>query len=255
MISLPQPTYLSRQLLQVTVNQAYFTVPQSGGAPVPWFLKIANPAPATNPGLPSVTAAFYSVDPTQPSISGVVNAASYQPASVWSGKGTDPVVAGGGSLSAVSPREIISIFGQNLGPATASTAQPVPVACPESPTAARTVSTYLTTWGTITVSFNYIDGRGNPQSRLAPLLMTSMNQINAIVPKEVAEVLTLPTQQVLISVANGPVFTLVPFAVSVVPENPGMFTFGGLGQQRWLGHQLLIPPATVTSGRPDHQER
>ncbi len=96
-IALPQPTYLSRQLLQVTVNQAYFTVPQSGGLPVDWFLKIANPAPATNPGLPSVTAPFVSLDPTQPSISGVVNAASYQQASVWAGGGPDPVVSAGGS--------------------------------------------------------------------------------------------------------------------------------------------------------------
>ena len=229
-ISLPQPTYLSRQLLQVTVNQAYFTVPQSGGAAVAWFLKIANPPPATNPGLASVTASFYSVDPTQPSISGVVNAASYQPASVWSGKGIDPIVAGGGSLAAVSPREIISIFGQNLGPSTASTAQPSPIACPGAIDGSTNCLTYLTTWGLITVSFNYIDGRGNSQSRLAPLLMTSMNQINAIVPKEVSEVLSLTTQQVTISVTNGSSATLVPFTVTVVPENPGMFTFGGLGQ-------------------------
>ena len=124
-IALPQPTYLSRQLLQVTVNQAYFTVPQSGGLPVDWFLKIANPAPATNPGLPAVTAPFVSLDPTQPSISGVVNAASYQQASVWAGGGPDPVVSAGGSPAAVAPREIISIFGQNLGPSTASTAQPL----------------------------------------------------------------------------------------------------------------------------------
>ncbi len=229
-ISLPQPTYLSRQALQVTVNQAYFTVPQSGGAAVPWFLKIANPAPSTNPGMSSVTASFVSVDPTQPSISGVVNAASYQQASLWAGTGTDPVVAAGGSPAAVAPREIISIFGQNLGPASASTAQPAAAACPGVADGSTDCLTYATTWGGIKVTFNYKDSRGVSQSRAAPILMTSMNQINAIVPKEVAEVLSLSTRQVSMLVANGALVTQTPFAVTVVGENPGMFTFGGLGQ-------------------------
>ncbi len=229
-IALPQPIYLSRQALQVTVNQAYFTVPQSGGAPVPWFLKIANPAPSTNPGLSSVTAGFVSVDPTQPSISGVVNAASYQQSSVWAGKGTDPVVSAGGSPAAVAPREIISIFGQNLGPATASTAQPAAVACPGSIDGSTDCLSYATTWGNISVSFNYADANGALQTRLAPILMTSMNQVNAIVPKEVAEVLSLSSRQVSISVTNGSAVTQTPFWVTVIPESPGMFTFGGLGQ-------------------------
>ena len=229
-IALPQPTYLSRQVLQVTVNQAYFTVPQSGGAAVPWYLKIANPAPATNPGMASVTAGFVSVDPTQPSISGVVNAASYQQSSVWAGKGSDPVVAGGGSPAAVAPREIITIFGQNLGPASASTAQPSAVTCPGVSDGSADCLTYGTVWGNISVSFNYADAKGASQSRLAPILMTSMNQINAIVPKEVMEVLSLSSQQVSISVSNGALSTQTPFWVTVVPESPGMFTFGGLGQ-------------------------
>ncbi len=229
-ISLPQPAYLSRQLLQVTVNQAYFTVPQSGGLPVEWFLKIANPAPATNPSLPAVTAPFVSLDPTQPSISGVVNAASYQQASVWAGGGTDPIVSAGGSPAAVSPREIISIFGQNLGPSTASTAQPLSSSCPGVTDGTTNCLTYATTWGDITVIFSYTDANGNTVSRAAPILMTSMNQINAIVPKEVAELLSLPSQQASISVINGGSTTAIPFAVTVVAENPGMFTFGGLGQ-------------------------
>ncbi|SPE39424.1 exported hypothetical protein [Candidatus Sulfopaludibacter sp. SbA3] len=228
-ISLPQPTYLSRQVLQVTINPAYFTVPQSGGVPVNWFLKIANPAPATNPGLPPVTVGFSSVDPTQPNISGVVNAASYQQASVWSGTGQDPLLAHG--TVAVAPREIVSIFGQNLGPAAASTAQPLPVACPGVVDGSTNCLTYGTTWGdNITVTFSYQNAGGQWQTRLAPILMTSMNQINAIVPKEVAEVLPLASQQVQVNVTNGTAATQVPFLATVIAENPGMFTFGGLGQ-------------------------
>ena len=163
----------------------------------------------------------------------MVNAASYQQASVWSGLGADPVIAGiagGGSPAAVAPREIISIFGQNLGPSTASTAQPAASTCPGVTDGTTDCLTYATTWGYITVTFNYTDAKGVAQSRAAPLLMTSMNQINAIVPKEVAEVLSLPTQQVSITVFNASASTLNPFWATVVAENPGMFTFGGLGQ-------------------------
>ncbi len=226
---LPQPTYLSRQVLQVTVNPAYFTEATIGW----WFLKVGNPVAATNPALPTTCFGFTVVDPTQPTISGVVNAASYQPASVFAGvlPGTDPLAAVGVSTSAVSPREIVSIFGQNLGPSTPSTAQPQPVACPGSSDGSTNCSAYPSTGGPITVTFTYTDPQLGAQMLNAPILMTSLNQVNAIVPKELGAYLG---QQVTVSVSNSlgttPVSTLVPFAVTVLQENPGIFTFGGLGQ-------------------------
>jgi uncharacterized protein (TIGR03437 family) len=60
--------------------------------------------------------------------------------------------------------------------------------------------------------------------------MTYANQINAIVPKELSAVLNLASQQVAVAVNNNGVSTLGSFMVTVLPENPGMFTFGGLGQ-------------------------
>jgi uncharacterized protein (TIGR03437 family) len=62
---------------------------------------------------------------------------------------------------------------------------------------------------------------------LSPILMASANQVNAIVPRELNNVVG---QQITITVSNGSAFTLAPFTVMVVRENPGMFTFGGLGQ-------------------------
>jgi uncharacterized protein (TIGR03437 family) len=224
-IALPQPTYLSRQVLQVTVNQAYFTMAAIG----PWFLKVGNPVAAINPALPPAFFPFMVVDPTQPTISGVVNAASYQPASVWAGvaPGTDPLTAPGVSTSAVSPREIVSIFGQNLGPSVASTAQPLPISCPGVTDGSTNCLTYGTSWGGVIVMVSYTDPVNGPQMVLAPLLMTSMNQVNAIVPRELSVAIG---QQVTIAVSNNGLTTQIPFTATVLQENPGMFTFGGLGQ-------------------------
>ena len=44
-----------------------------------------------------------------------MNAASYLPTAIQTGTGPNPVPV---SATSVSPRSIISIFGQNLGPAT-----------------------------------------------------------------------------------------------------------------------------------------
>jgi uncharacterized protein (TIGR03437 family) len=63
----------------------------------------------------------------------------------------------------------------------------------------------------------------------APIIMTSANQINAIVPRELSAVLGLASQQVTITVNNNGLFT-APFTLTVMKENPGVFTFGGLGQ-------------------------
>src|SRR5581483_6710059 len=117
----------------------------------------------------------------------------YQQSSVLASTGTDPVVAMGISPAAVSPREIISIFGQNLGPSAPSTAQPVPVACPGVNDGSTGCWTYQSGWNNVFVLFSYTDANGVTQSLAAPVLMTSANQINAIAPKELKDVLSLPS--------------------------------------------------------------
>jgi len=59
----------------------------------------------------------------------------------------------------------------------------------------------------------------------APLLMISSNQINCIVPKEVDGSVTPVNIQVNNGAASTPLFAVTPVA-----EDPGAFTFGGLGQ-------------------------
>ncbi|HWC97439.1 MAG TPA: hypothetical protein VG456_11830 [Candidatus Sulfopaludibacter sp.] len=226
-IPLPQPTFLSRQVVQVTINPAYFAVPASGIYPVFWQLKLANPAAASNPSLQAAYFPFVEVDPTQPTISAVVNAASYQSTSVWAGAGADPVLIGGVTQPAVSPREIISIFGQNLGPVTAATAQPQPMPCPNVNDGTTNCSYYTNNWGDVSVAFGYVDPVLGWQNVLAPILMISSNQVNAIVPKELNNAIG---ELITISVTYGSATTLNPFSAVVVQENPGMFTFGGLGQ-------------------------
>jgi uncharacterized protein (TIGR03437 family) len=226
-IPLPQPSFLSRQVLQVTVNPAYFTVPADGLYPVYWQFKLANPAAASNPSLQAAYFPFTEVDPTAPTVSAVVNAASYQPTSVWAGTGPDPVISGGITQPAISAREIISIFGQNLGPAVAETAQPKPMACPGATDGSMNCSYYDTNWDGVAVSFTYVDPALGAQTVLAPVLMISSNQVNAIVPKELNNAID---SVVSISVSYHSATTATPFSAVVVRENPGMFTFGGLGR-------------------------
>src|SRR5205823_3863989 len=70
----------------------------------------------------------------------------------------------------------------------------------------------------------------------APLVMISSNQINAIVPYEVAEVLktAIHTTDIYVTVTNTvagvPTTTVtVPLTATVLAEDPGIFTFSGLG--------------------------
>jgi uncharacterized protein (TIGR03437 family) len=142
----------------------------------------------------------------------VVNSASYLPAAVQTGTGANPVPA---NATAVSPREIISIFGQNLGPVavTPTTAVGAPAA-------------YPTTAAGVQVLFKF----GNPVVNVAaPIIMTSSNQVNCIVPIEVAAAIGAASPNATIEVSNGGVLTGA-FPLTVVAEDPGVFTFGGLGQ-------------------------
>lgn len=203
-------TLLSRKVLQATVSSGYLSSPGI------WTLAVTNPAPPNNPAQAPVTTLFAVSDPTVPLITSVVNAASYLPTSVWTGSGGPDPVAGG--VTSVSPREIISLFGQNLGPTGVSTATPT-----------GTPLTYPTILNGIQLAF--IVGNGTPI--YAPIIMVSSNQINAVVPVSVATVINTSNPVVTVQVINTdvtPAAVTPAFNLMVVQEDPGTFTFGGLGQ-------------------------
>ncbi len=203
---------LSRKVIQATIKAAYLAPTGIGTYPVVWILSVTNPAPPNNPSQAPATTTLLVTDPSQPAITSVVNSASYSPTAVFTGTGTNPVSSG---ATSVSPREIISIFGQNLGPATALQAIP-----------AGTPVAYPTALTGILVEFVW----GTPlNTAFAPIIMVSGNQINCIVPVEVAALIGTANTTVQIVVVNGSAITNL-FPVTVVSEDPGVFTFGGLGQ-------------------------
>lgn len=224
-VTLPA-TLLSRKVLQATIKKDYLTPPITPATyPSTWIIAVTNPAPPNNPSQPPATTTLTITDPSLPSITGVVNAASYLGTSVWTGTaGTNPVTAPNPLIS-ISPREIISIFGQNLGPSSISTATP-------SATPPSTTLVYPTSWSSVQVSLSFLDPTTTPATATtisAPIIMTSLNQINVVVPKEVSVMIGAANPTVIIQVVNG----FAPPAMitaTVVKEDPGVFTFAGLGQ-------------------------
>lgn len=105
---------------------------------------------------------------------------------------------------AVSPGEIVSIFGDGIGPASTATFTPMN----------NTVATSL---GNVTVTFNKVP---------APLLFVSQGQINAIVPYEVSGQTSVPVTVQL----NGT--TSANFTVPITATTPSIFslTYNGSGQ-------------------------
>jgi uncharacterized protein (TIGR03437 family) len=203
---------LSRKVLQATIKAAYLA--PAGGLiyPITWTLAVTNPAPPNNPAQAPATTPLTITSPTQPAITSVVNSASYLPAAVQTGTGANPVPQ---NATAISPREIISIFGQNLGPAAVTTTAP-----------SGAPSVYPSIANGMQVIFTY----GNPSATIAaPLIVTSNNQINCIVPIELATVIGTASPNATVTVVNGIVST-APFPLTVIAEDPGVFTFGGLGQ-------------------------
>jgi len=224
-------TLLSRQVLQATVNSGYLASPGI------WMLAVTNPAPPNNPGQAPVTTLFTVSDPTVPLITSVVNAASYLPTSVWTGNGgADPVPSG---TSSVSPREIISIFGQNLGPAGVTTSTPV-----------GTPLTFPNSLNGIQVAFTI----GNGAPVYAPIIMVSSNQINALAPASVSSVLVTNNPTIAVQVINTnttPPAVTPAFNLMVVQEDPGAFTFGGLGQGQAavLNYDEVSGTYSINSGK------
>jgi len=137
--------------------------------------------------------------------------------------GTPVVLAitSGASLqpSAVSPGEIVTLFGNGIGPATPTTF---------TPTASGTVPATL---ASVQISFNNVP---------APLIFVSQGQINAIVPYEVAGQTSVP----VVVTNNGA--TSVSFTVPVVATAPGIFALSenGSGQGAILNSDLSINGAS-----------
>ncbi len=227
------PVLLSRQVLQATLNPSYLTKPGT------FTLTVANPNTLTDPSPQLFSVPFRVTDSTVPAISAVVNAASYLSSAAWKGTvGLDPVPAQTlpGS-SAVSPREIIAIFGQSIGPASVVPAQASSV----FPATFPLQLTPGVASGSLPVKYEVIFKFGTGASSAlvaAPIIMASGNQINAVVPvpPPAASVYTVPAPNAWVQVkettGSGISATVVStdwFPITVVPEVPGVFTFGGLG--------------------------
>ena len=185
-------TLLSRNVLQATIKAAYLAAPSGSPAyPIHWTIAVTNPAPPNNPSQAPATTQFDLEDPTQPGITSIVNAASFLQTSTFTGTGTNPVDPPNTPSTSVAPREIISIFGRNLGPSTVSTASP-----------SDTVpSIYPPGFGGVQVVFTIPSTP--PTIIQAPIIMISSNQINAIVPVDVAAALSDSPPIVTAQVING----------------------------------------------------
>ena len=225
------PVLLSRQVLQATVNPVYLTTPGT------FTLTVANPNTLTDPSPKQFSVPFTVTDGTVPEIDAVVNAASYLGSATWKGTpGLDPVPAQSlpGS-SAVSPREMIAIFGQSIGPSAVFPAQ----ASNTFPSAFPLLVTPSVAAGLPSVTYEVLFKFGNYAPLVsAPIIMVSSNQINAVVPvpPPAASVYAIPAPNAWVQVrettGTGPGATVVTtswFPVTMVPETPGVFTFGGLG--------------------------
>jgi len=124
------PVQLTSQLLSQTVMLATITNAATLFANAgQWCICVTNPAPANAPGQPPacIPAAdtFTVISSSQMAITSVLNAASGLRGAKQAGTNADPVAAG---QTSVAPGEIVSIFGQNLGPAVPFPA--IPVAAP-----------------------------------------------------------------------------------------------------------------------------
>lgn len=120
--------------------------------------------------------------PGTPSVTSVVSSATFQPA--------------------ISPGELVSIFGANIGTP------------PQNATFDQT-GLYPTTLGNTTVKFNGV---------AAPLLYVSNNQINTVAPYELAGETTAAV------VVTHDLQAAPAFSAPVVATSPGIFTLTGTGQ-------------------------
>jgi uncharacterized protein (TIGR03437 family) len=209
----PPPTTLTSTLLSRKVLRAVIPATMLSAAST-FNVIVTNPPPPSNPSQAPATIAFSVISSTQPAISAIVNSASYLPTATQTGSGANPVPNGATSLS---PRELITIFGQNLGPAVVTTGVP-----------AGTPPAFPTTVSGVTVNFQIPGVAGLIP---APIIMVSSNQINAVVPVQVATAAAAaaPNNVVTVTVVNNG-STTPNFQATAVTFSPGLFTFDGLGK-------------------------
>ena len=238
-------TLLSQQVLEATIPHASALLQN----PATLCLFVTNPAPPNNPAqVPGGPATFTVLSSTAMAITAVTNAASYLLRSTQVGTNADPVSSG---QTAVSPGEIISIFGQNLGPLVADTVplttvvgvQSFPTSVPDPANPTNSFEAVFTFWDvTLTPPGNH--------SVVAPIIMLSNNQINAVVPFEVSAVVGTANSSVSVVVWDGAAFTNT-YPVIVVGEDPGVFTLGGLGtgQGAILNYSATSGSYTINSAK------
>ncbi len=156
-------------------------------------------------GSQSITVNLALTAAATPAINALENAASLQP------------------THAVSPGEIISIFGTSLGPTTPANL---------TLTSAGTVPTNL---GGVTVMFNSV---------AAPVIYASATQVNAIVPYEMGSVTSAN-----VTVAFGG-STSANFQVQIVPTEPAIFSLsqGGSGQGAILNQNNTVNGSSNPAG-------
>jgi uncharacterized protein (TIGR03437 family) len=210
----PNLVWISRTILQVTIASKYLS------APGLWDVTVQN-------GTQSVSTLLYIDDPTGPFISSVVSAASFL-ASL-------PDPANLPDYPHISPREIISIFGRNLGP-TLTPVQPVTLSGTSS-------QAYPSDGQPVLVEF-LVGPEGTQTSYHAPLILYSPTQINCVVPYEVDGSVSPVTIKVTYNT-----FSTAEFPVTATTSHPGIFTSGGagLGQAAVLNFDSTTGSYTVNA--------
>jgi len=151
---------LSQNTMTATINNAQTLFANPGS----WCICVTNPAPPNAPGQPPACTPSAPTDYTftvasssQIAVTSVLNAASYQQTAKRAGTDPDPVAPG---QTSVAPGEIVSIFGQNLGPPT-----PLPAAASGMPailtSGAPLAATFNTTGLLTTLQFTVAGASGS----------------------------------------------------------------------------------------------
>ena len=225
--SMSVPTVGTVQVTSTTGSSVPFTaafVPSTGGD----FLTVApssgnTPATLTlsvNAAVSSMLAAgSYTGDVQVSSGSGAVQTVRVTLTVSAAGVPVVLAVTNGASLQtgAVSPGEIVTIFGNNIGPVTPTTGTSF----------TPTNGTVSTTLAGVSVTFNNVP---------APLIFVSQGQVNAIVPYEVAGQTNVP----VVVTNNNTASTM--FSVPVGATAPAIFALGenGSGQGAILNQDASI---------------